>query len=270
MHFPITKVTKITKEEFKENYYSINQPVIIKDFNQWEAFDKWRDLNFWRNNFGYRVVPIEIGRLKITGEKNWKETTMNFREFIDGFIAPSLHQCSSNEWVPVQQEDTGKIAYLAQHSLFDQIGELENDISVPEYCEVSSPLANHQINEGNRFSHVKMNTWFGTHQTVTSLHYDSYDNFLTQVFGYKYVRLYSPSQSKYLYPAHPAESGEITSQNNISSVDLLQPDATLFPEFSNATFVDCIIAPNEMLYIPNRWWHFVQSLSPSFSLNFWF
>lgn len=46
------------------------------------------------------------------------------------------------------------------------------DMEVPDYCNCGSL-------EG-------VNAWFGTAGTVTPLHNDAYDNFLTQVVGYKY------------------------------------------------------------------------------------
>ena len=30
-----------------------------------------------------------------------------------------------------------------------------------------------------------------------------------------------------------------------------------------------VLQPGEMLYIPPRWWHYVKSLSVSFSVSFW-
>ncbi|KAK9371214.1 hypothetical protein V1509DRAFT_613930 [Lipomyces kononenkoae] len=35
-------------------------------------------------------------------------------------------------------------------------------------------------------------------------------------------------------------------------------------------FVDCILAPGDGLFIPAGWWHYVKSLSPSFTVSFWF
>lgn len=34
-------------------------------------------------------------------------------------------------------------------------------------------------------------------------------------------------------------------------------------------FVDCILEEGEMLYIPPKWWHYVRSLTTSFSVSFW-
>lgn len=42
-----------------------------------------------------------------------------------------------------------------------------------------------------------------------------------------------------------------------------------FPRFKEAYYVDCILEPGQSLYIPVGWWHYVQSLSISFSVSFW-
>lgn len=33
--------------------------------------------------------------------------------------------------------------------------------------------------------------------------------------------------------------------------------------------MDCILEEGEMLYIPPKWWHYVRSLTMSFSVSFW-
>lgn len=43
-----------------------------------------------------------------------------------------------------------------------------------------------------------------------------------------------------------------------------------FPLFADAPFVDCILGEGDCLYIPVGWWHYVRSLSVSFSVSFWF
>ncbi|KAK3256354.1 hypothetical protein CYMTET_34506, partial [Cymbomonas tetramitiformis] len=48
----------------------------------------------------------------------------------------------------------------------------------------------------------KINAWIGTAGTVTPCHYDSYDNLLTQVVGYKYIKLFAPSQTPLLYRSY--------------------------------------------------------------------
>ena len=39
--------------------------------------------------------------------------------------------------------------------------------------------------------------------------------------------------------------------------------------FRNVPFVDCILEPGDLLYIPIGWWHYVRGLSVSFSVSFW-
>ncbi|THG17620.1 hypothetical protein TEA_014729 [Camellia sinensis var. sinensis] len=68
-----------------------------------------------------------------------------------------------------------------------------------------------------------------------------------EVVGKKYVRLYPASLSEELYPHKE------TMLSN-SSQDL--------------EFMDCILEEGEMLYIPPKWWHYVRSLTKSFSVSF--
>lgn len=42
-----------------------------------------------------------------------------------------------------------------------------------------------------------------------------------------------------------------------------------FPEFKDAKYVEEILGPGEALYIPRGWWHYVESLSVSCSVSFW-
>jgi lysine-specific demethylase 8 len=55
------------------------------------------------------------------------------------------------------------------------------------------------------------------------------------------------------------------------TVDQLRKDfENLFPYFRKATYVEGILAPGECLYLPVGWWHYIRSLTPSFSVSFWF
>ena len=86
--------------------------------------------------------------------------------------------------------------------------------------------------------------------------------FFFQVVGYKYIRLYCEDQTAYLYPHDDVLLG------NTSQVDV-EGDTSDFPEFKKAVYEDLIIGPGECVYIPPKCWHYIRSLSVSFSVSFW-
>lgn len=220
---------------FNADFKNQGVPLIITDaINHWPAFSirKW-SLDYIRLKAGYRTVPVEIGS-KYT-EADWTQKLMTINNFIDGFILnPS----------PLK-------GYLAQHQLFDQIPDLREDILIPDYCCL-----------GNT-EDVDINAWFGPKGTVSPLHHDPKHNFLSQVVGSKYVRLYSPSMTSNVYPH------DTTLLENTSQVDVEFPDLNRFPLFDKAVYSEAILKPGEMLYIPPKYWHFIKSLSISFSVSFW-
>ncbi|XP_062579825.1 lysine-specific demethylase 8-like [Saccostrea cucullata] len=225
-------------ETFQSQYLTSHTPVILTGLMEhWPAMTGARSWNLERIHSlaGHRLVPIEIGS-KYT-EDNWTQSLMTVGKFIDKFIE------NSSEDIP-----TG---YLAQHQLFDQVPEMKEDIIIPDYCYLGSE------------EEVDINAWFGPGGTVSPLHQDPKENFLSQVFGEKYVRLYSAEFTKSVYPH------DTMLLKNTSQVDIENPDYVQFPLFKDACYSECILKPGEMLYIPKEYWHFVKSLSVSFSVSFW-
>ncbi|ESO99062.1 hypothetical protein LOTGIDRAFT_142327 [Lottia gigantea] len=235
----IQRVSCLSLESFQSKFLNTRVPVIITDaIDFWPAMSnrKWT-LDYIKSVAGTRTVPIEIGS-KYT-EDSWSQTLMTIKEFIEKYIEHP-HENNSNPK-----------GYLAQHQLFDQIPELQNDISVPTYCCL-----------GTR-DDVDVNAWFGPRGTVSPLHYDDKDNLLAQVMGSKYIRLYSDEFTPSVYP-HPHRL-----LHNTSQIDVEQPNYDQFPKFKSASYTECILNPGEMLFIPSKFWHFVKSLSVSFSVSFW-
>lgn len=231
----IKRISCPSLEYFSATFKDKGTPVIITNaINHWPAMStrQW-SLDYIRLKAGFRTVPIEIGS-KYT-EDNWTQKLMTINDFINKFILGSQNQ-------------TG---YLAQHQLFDQVPELRNDIAIPDYCCL-----------GNS-EDVDINAWFGPKGTVSPLHHDPKHNFLVQVVGSKYIRLYSPAENSKLYP-HDTFLLENTSQ-----VDVENPDVVKFPLFNEALFSEAILRPGEMLYMPPKYWHFIKSLYISFSVSFW-
>lgn len=231
------KVACPTIETFRRDYFATQTPVVITNaMDGWPALGcrKWT-LDYIKRIAGYRTVPIELGS-KYTDEA-WSQKLMTVQEFITKYI-----ERRSNE------TDVG---YLAQHQLFNQIPELQNDLVIPDYCYLGDS------------DDVDINAWFGPKGTVSPLHYDPKHNFLAQVLGEKYIRIYPYSESDKMYPH------QTTVLKNTSRVDLENPQVAQFPQFVDAGYVECVLRSGEMLYMPPMFWHFVKSISVSFSVSFW-
>ncbi|XP_072982457.1 lysine-specific demethylase JMJ30 [Typha latifolia] len=231
----IVKRSSISLEAFICDYFLHDSPVIISGcIEHWPARTKWKDIEYLKRIAGDRTVPVEVGKNYLCTE--WKQELITFSLFLERICSTN---CAAN------------LTYLAQHRLFDQIRELRNDIMIPDYCFAG----------GGELQ--SLNAWFGPIGTVTPLHHDPHHNLFAQVVGRKYVRLYPASTSEDLYPH--AES----MLSNTSQVDLDNIDVKEFSKAENLDFMDCVLEEGEMLYIPPKWWHYVKSLSTSFSVSFW-
>ena len=85
--------------------------------------------------------------------RGWSEKLMPLAEFLDAHLLRGGREGGGGS-------ERSPTAYLAQHSLFEQLPRLKDDFGVPGICAVGT------------LTHV--NAWLGPAGTVTPLHFDSY------------------------------------------------------------------------------------------------
>lgn len=262
-------------EAFQVHLNQSPSPIVIPGIlAAWPAMSLWRNPTYLMRVTlgGRRLVPVEVGKSYL--DDNWSQKMMPFREFMTDFLLPN---------------EPKEVGYLAQHDLFAQIPTLKNDIVIPDYCYTSPPDPDEAaartagLASARQLDEPLLNAWLGPKGTRTPLHTDPYHNILCQVVGYKYVRLYAPTETPNLYPCGVDDNG--IDMSNTSQVDVghfrtkrwdtsVDMDAhgdehRKFPRFGEAKFVEGILGPGESLYIPLGWWHYVEGLSTSFSVSFW-
>ncbi|GLI66311.1 hypothetical protein VaNZ11_010086, partial [Volvox africanus] len=269
-------------EDFLMSYMVPEQPVVVTGaMEHWPAMTRWGNLSYLEHAAGCRTVPVEVGQHYLAD--GWGQQLMTLRDFLHRYLLPGLQTPPQ----PQQEQQAQPRGYLAQHPLFDQIPSLQRDIVQPDYCSL-----------GQEGEVRAVNAWLGPAGTTTPLHTDPLHNLLAQVVGRKYVRLYAPLLTDRLYPFP-----EGTVNSNSSQVDLdvdldLVPDSDSnsktrladqdsgaavhvdggcgcrrrggrFPGVADLPYLDVVLEPGHMLYIPPGWWHFVRAMSTSFSVSFW-
>jgi hypothetical protein len=105
--------------------------------------------------------------------------------------------------------------------------------------------------------------WIGPAGTVTPLHCDYDDNIFAQIWGSKRIFLSPPHHDEFLYPKE-ANAILFGSPFNPEA-----PDFERFPLAREATMIECIVNPGDMLYVPAGWYHQVRALTFSLSVNRW-
>lgn len=259
---------------------------------------RWSNLRYLQRVCGRRTVPVELGAHYMRDE--WSQQLMTVDEFLEKHIlsssseskqdaassSPASSEASDASAVSSSPLSPAPVGYLAQHRLFDQVPALRNDIRVPDYCLMQMPG-----DDSDDPVPPQLHAWFGPCGTISPLHFDPAHNLLAQVVGSKYVRLYAEELTGSLYPNAGALS-------NTSQIDVERMDAERFPKATNLPYWEGILqgenetprvrpvlfvalaahcvfclflvcSAGELLYIPPRCWHYIRSLSLSFSVSFW-
>jgi ribosomal protein L16 Arg81 hydroxylase len=232
----IQRVSKPTPEEFLEDYYSTNRPVVLTDCtSQWKALEAWTP-EYLKKNFGEIQIALQGKResnpdYEIDDRKH--RYTQTVAEFVDMLQAVE----KSNDFY-MTANNTEQNRQLLQA--------LQPDI------QPMMPYLTPDDDNANGFF------WFGPAGTITPVHHDLTNNFMAQVRGRKRVRMINASQLPLLY-------------NHIhcySQVDLNNIDYDRYPLFKEASIMDVTLSPGEVLFIPIGWWHHVTALDVSITMSF--
>lgn len=230
----IDRRSHLTREDFLEQYYAANRPVVLIDLMaNWRAVECWTP-DYLKAVCGDTIVEIQSGResnadYEIDHELHRRE--VRFGDYVDMVFDPG----STNDY------------YLTSRNYFwgrPGTRALLDDLEVfPEYLIPNS-------------SGVFL--WFGPKGTVTPLHRDIFNTLLCQVVGRKRVKLIPANELDLIYEFNGA----------YSQVDCEKPDYDLFPKYRDATVIEVEVSAGEVLFIPVGWWHHVRALDPSITVSF--
>lgn len=308
VEYPVERQDNVTMEDFQAHLERTGadgpMPLLIShSIGHWPAIENrtWqRPAYFLSRTFGgRRMIPIETGRSYV--DEDWGQQILSFREFIENYIVERSREYDAPHHVGyLAQHDL----FTQFHSLRADICIPDFVYTDPPPPQPGRPLhGKYRDNEIPKLSEPQMNAWIGPAGTITPLHTDPYHNILCQVVGRKYVRLYGPTQTPELYPRGIDELGIDMSNTSKADVglELLREEPTahdgdddgrrfharaeparrwdddgrrelqeeLFPLLQDARYVETILEEGDCLYVPVEWWHYVESLSTSMSVSFW-
>uniref|UniRef100_A0AC34G587 JmjC domain-containing protein n=1 Tax=Panagrolaimus sp. ES5 TaxID=591445 RepID=A0AC34G587_9BILA len=151
-------------------------------------------------------------------------------------------------------------AYLAQHALLDQLDSLDS-VPIPDYASLlpsdKDPL---------------VNVFIGPSGTISPLHFDPRPNFFCQIRGRKFVRLIRGRKFVRLINPKYQEDVYLNSDPmyaNSSEADFENLDFEKYPRLKEVEMEDVILEEGECLYMPEKYFHLMRSLSPSISVSIW-
>jgi hypothetical protein len=232
----IERRSRLSRQEFLENYYAKNTPVIITDMmDDWQAMSLWSP-EYVKTKYGHAQVEIQVNRnsdpqYEINCEHHKK--TVKLSEYVDMVLRGG----ESNDYYMVA--NNGNLEREDLKGLLDDIH------MFPEFLDESDI-------SGRIFF------WFGPAGTITPLHHDPVNLMMAQVYGRKRWRIISPDHTPLLY----------NYVGVFSKVDCENPDYNKYPLFKNVNIIETVLEPGEVIFMPVGWWHQVKSLDISLSLSF--
>lgn len=273
--------TAPTRQGFSSIIEPKNVPAVFRGaVKNWEAVSKWDPKNGGLDYLEERAGSINVDAMLSTSApifygdvQSHERVTLPFKTFVSSCkiyiqnmgISPNglENSCSQSQVYSEDQCSTSLESsdqlYLAQVPIFStenkeksQLGILHEDIQTPVFLETEKLTS--------------INLWMNRAESRSSTHYDPYNNLLCVVSGSKKVVLWPPSASPSLYPM-PIH-GE---SSNHSAVNLENPDFLFHPRasYSMEYSQTVILHPGDALFIPEGWYHQVDSDDVTIAVNIW-
>lgn len=221
-------------DAFRRDYLAHGTPVVLSDaLRDWPLFNMSREESI-RHFAELKGITRhgDYAQKTFSTERDFRSTS------IAEFIASLDRPLAPGESPP----------YMGNNLVPPQLLAL---IRFPEYFE--------------RSLYIKPRIWIGPKGTLTPLHRDDSDNLFAQVWGQKSFILAAPHHREALGTWSTSEGGGLEG----CEVNPDQPDYVRYPAAREVTFHRIVLQAGDLLFLPEGWFHQVESVSTSLSVNFW-
>ena len=175
---------------------------------------------------------------------------------------------NKSHWI----EDTHMHLYLSQCSVF-----INSNTERAQLPFLSPHFPYPKLLESTDQRVVQINMWMNFSPCSSSLHYDANHNLLSLIEGRKTVTLLSPSYTYLLKPYPSYYSSPNHSRLSKEALNIILEEFSCEPNtekgrvsvISDGIFIVEMKA-GDVLFIPEGWWHAVDSERCSYAVNYWF
>src|SRR5690606_56603 len=228
---PITRVKSITKDDFINNYYKKQRPVLIENLSkEWPAYNKW-NLDYIQSLAGDQIVPL-YNNEPTKGRQNSvvPAKKMKLYDYI--------------EILKTQPTDLRMFFY----NVLQKMPELTKDFSYPDI--------------GLKFFKKLPVMFFGGKGSKVLAHYDMdlADLVHFHFHGHKKVTLFAPDQAKHLYKVP-------FTVHNLECIDMDHPDFEKYHALQLAEGISVEMKHGDALYMPSGYWHYITYEDGGFSIT---
>ncbi|CAL4961121.1 unnamed protein product [Urochloa decumbens] len=236
-------------DEFAADVEPRNVPAVFRGVaKEWAASTRWDP---HQGGLDYLLVSVPFSMF-IQSCKSYLSST-------NAASDSSTDQGITEEPTCLSNSENSERVYLAQVSIMNAENKERCSLEVLRE-DVQEPI----FLRGKSFSSI--NFWMNGAHLRSSTHYDPHHNLLCVVAGCKKVTLWPPSASPFLYPM--PVYGEASNQ---SSVSIEEPD---YSSYARARYMKeyserVVLNRGDVLFIPEGWYHQVDSDDLTIAINFW-
>jgi len=249
----LDQVPRVKASQFQCARVRHEPRVVLENALNWSAFARWRP-EYLAQAAGDRTIPIRCVTgppTNIYANLTRTKNEASFRGYLQWVLETSENFADVRARLPSDVARAVSSAgfeesYYLDIPLEDLSPALMKDVEVPNWYSISPSL---------------VMFWCGVFGSSSGLHFDIHPNCNVQVIGEKHFILFSPTESRSLYP-----------KPNLSNCrfDPCNPDFDKYPLARKARGFECTLAAGECLYIPPGWYHQVTVTSPwAVNVNFW-
>ncbi|XP_011159695.1 HSPB1-associated protein 1 [Solenopsis invicta] len=249
-----------SEEVLKEALPVFTEPVLFQNMLQnsdgsyeWKLL-KWSPTELVEK-FGDKKLPFRVG------DHNKRTCALQHQEWSLDSPIPKPVQLTLQEFIDLQEtKEDNKWYYCDYKHVKEWLSDNTEIIESFNWLKFG-------IDKKHGENGMNSTFWIGSKGAHTDCHWDTYGyNLVAQIHGRKKWLLYPPNAD--LIPVRlPYEESTVYSRFNIYCLSEEEEDYVLNIEEKPKLIT---LEPGDVLFIPNGWWHYVESLDQiTMSVNIW-